>query len=148
MAAQTAPQGAGEAGANPRGLLDGIAPDLPALAACQEISRRAAAAGFEWDALDDVWGQVRAEVAEYNAEAPGTGAAALELGDVLFSLVNVARWQGIDAEAALRASNDKFRRRWAYMEVRAGESGRSVSDLSRSEQEALWAEAKSKERHK
>jgi tetrapyrrole methylase family protein/MazG family protein len=139
--------GAGEpaGGADRPGLLDSVPTALPALTACQKISRKAAAAGFEWDSLDDVWAQVRSEVDEYNRERAGTPEAAMEFGDVLFALVNVARRQGIDAETALRASNAKFRRRWEYMERRAWESGRDISDLSNSEQEALWAEAKSKE---
>ena len=60
--------------------------------------------------------------------------------------MNLARWHHIDAESALRASNAKFRRRWEYMERKAWESGRDIADLSNTEQEALWAEAKSKEK--
>jgi tetrapyrrole methylase family protein/MazG family protein len=127
------------------GLLDSVPTALPALTACQKISRKAAAAGFEWDSVEDVWTQVRSEIDEYNREKPGTPQAQMEFGDILFALVNVARKQGIDAETALRASNAKFRRRWEYMERKAWESGRDISDLSNSEQEALWAEAKSKE---
>jgi hypothetical protein len=114
--------------------------------ACQKISRKAAAAGFEWASLDAVWEQVRSEVAEYNDEEPGSPAAAVEFGDVLFALVNVARWQGVDAESALRASNAKFRRRWSYVERRAWERGADVSDLSTDELNALWREAKDVER--
>ena len=132
--------------ATPSGLLDGVPAQLPALMACQKISRKAAAAGFEWADIDGVWEQVASEVREFRQAAPGSDDAQMEFGDILFALVNVARWEGIDAEGALRASNAKFRRRWAYMEARARESGRDVSDLSNSEQEALWAEAKAKEK--
>lgn len=126
-------------------LLDSVPTALPALTACQKISRKAAAAGFEWDTVDDVWDQVRSEVGEFCREQPGTPGALEEFGDVLFALVNVARRQGIDAEEALRASNAKFRRRWSHMERRAWEQGVDLPDLSRAKQEALWAEAKSKE---
>ncbi len=129
------------------GLLDGVPTSLPALMACQKISRKAAAAGFEWADEDGVRAQVREEIGEFEDAPKGTPEARMEFGDVLFSLVQIARWEGIDAEGALRDANAKFRRRWAYMEHRAWESGRDIADLSNTEQEALWAEAKSKEMH-
>lgn len=129
------------------GLLDGVPTSLPALMACQKISRKAAAAGFEWADEDGVRAQVREEIGEFEDAPKGTPEARMEFGDVLFSLVQIARWEGIDAEGALRDANAKFRRRWAYMERRAWESGRDIADLSNTEQEALWAEAKSKEMH-
>lgn len=139
--------GAQDAGEPPReGLLDSVPTALPALMACQKISRKAAAAGFEFGGVDDVWAKVREEVEEFVSEHRGTPQAEVELGDILFCLVNVARLEGIDAESALRASNAKFRRRWEYMERRAWDSGRDIADLSNEEQEALWAEAKRKEK--
>ena len=135
------------AGQQREGLLDSVPTALPALMACQKISRKAAAAGFEWADEDGVRAKVREEMAEFDAAEPGSPDAELEFGDILFALVNLARWEHIDAESALRAANAKFRRRWAYMESRAWESGRDIADLSNSEQEALWAEAKSKEMH-
>ena len=131
---------------NSESVIDGVPSQLPALMACQKISRKAAAAGFEWADVDGVWQQVTSEVDEFHEAPRGSAQAQMEFGDILFALVNVARWEGIDAEEALRASNAKFRRRWAYMEARARESGRDVSDLSNSEQEALWAQAKAKEK--
>ncbi len=98
------------------GLLDSVPVTLPALMQAQKISKRAAAMGFEWDTVDDVWDQVAEERAEFEREEPGSDAAAEEFGDLLFALVNVARRCGIDAEEALAASNAKFRRRWAAME--------------------------------
>lgn len=135
------------AGQQREGLLDGVPTALPALMACQKVSRKAAAAGFEWGDEAGVRAKVREEIAEFEAAEPGSPQAEMEFGDILFALVNVARWEHIDAESALRASTAKFRRRWAYMERRAWESGRDIADLSNSEQEALWAEAKSKEMH-
>lgn len=127
-------------------ILDSVPSALPALTAAQKISRKAAAAGFEWDSVDEVWQQVRSEIDEYNNEQPGSDAAQAEFGDILFALVNVARKQGIDAEAALRSANAKFRRRWLYMEQQAWAGGRGIEDVSRDRQEELWAQAKEQER--
>lgn len=142
------------------GLLDGVPTSFPALMQAQKISRKAAAAGFEWETLDDVWAQVESEIAELN-EAYGsapkaangkvagkTDAAAHveeEFGDVLFSLVNVARRMGIDSENALRASCRKFRHRWAYMEAAAASEGQRIEELSTARQNELWQAAKREE---
>lgn len=93
----------------PEGLLDGVPTSFPALMQAQKISRKAVAAGFEWPDEEGVWEKVAEEVEEFKNAAPED--AELEFGDVLFSLVNVARWRGIDAENALRATCVKFRRR-------------------------------------
>ena len=108
---------AGEAA--PEGLLDGVPTHLPALMQAQKVSRKAAAVGFEWETVQDVWDEVAEERAEFEAEAPGSPEREMEFGDLLFALVNVARKEGIDAESALRASTAKFRRRWAAMEQMA-----------------------------
>ncbi len=151
------------ADAQPDGLLSGVPTSFPALMQAQKISRKAAAVGFEWETLDDVWAKVREEIAELQeayAAAPkaangkvdagvgGSGAeelvaaVELELGDVLFSLVNVARRMGVDGEGALRAACVKFRSRWSFMEGAAWAQGRSIEDLSSDELEALWDRAK------
>ena len=126
-----------------------------ALKQAQKISRKAASAGFEWETVDDVWAKVDEEVAELKAayaaapksangkvDAAADPAAAaaveLEMGDVLFSLVNVARKMGVQAEEALRATCGKFRTRWAFMEGAAAGGGRRVEDLSMEEMEELW----------
>ena len=83
---------------------------------------------------------------EFEAEEPGTAASQEEFGDLLFALVNVARWSGVDAEEALAASNRKFRRRWARMEELARAQGRAVEDLSTVEQNELWDRAKGEEK--
>lgn len=171
----SADEAADDAGAQREGLLDGVPTSFPALMQAQKISRKAAAAGFEWDSLDDVWDKVREEVGElreaYEAApkaangkadadaAPATGDPASaeaaraavaavedEFGDVLFSLVNVGRRMGVDAEGALRSTCRKFRDRWAYMERAAGERGRAIEDLTPDDREALWNEAKRTER--
>lgn len=150
---------AGDAEPAEAGLLDGVPRSFPALMQAQKISRKAAATGFEWDSVDDVWAKVREEVAELKeayAAAPKSpngkvskeqeGAAVreveLEFGDVLFTLVNVGRKMGLDAEAALRATCQKFRDRFALMEAEARRQGASVEELSLDEQEALWTAAK------
>ena len=134
------------AGEDRPGLLDSVPIDLPALMACQKISRKAVAAGFDWDTTEDVWEQVASEVAEFKAAVPGSREAEVEFGDILFSLVNVARRCGIDAESALRASNAKFRARWSSMEHDAWAQGRELAELDREQQEALWVAAKLKEK--
>ena len=213
-------------------LLDDVPTPFPALLQAQKISRRAVAAGFEWEALADVWEKVaeeRAELEEAYAAAPKTpdgkvlksadgevaaaeasapvsissnaastpgstsagtiapagtdahtgtiapagavpagaarastagspattlaptnpdalvNAVEMEFGDLLFALVNVARKMGIDAESALRASNAKFRRRWAAMERAARDRATSVEELSTDEMERLWQQAKEEE---
>ncbi len=128
------------------GLLDSIPQGLPALMQAQKISKRAAKAGFEWESLADVWDKVAEERAEFEREVPGTVPATLEFGDLLFALVNVARWQGIDAEKALAAANRKFRARWSFVEDAAREQGKNVADLSTAEQNDLWARAKAEEK--
>ena len=115
---------------------------LPALMQAQKVSRKAAAAGFEWDTVEDVWEKVAEERAEYLAEEPGSPAREMEFGDMLFALVNVARKEGIDAESALRASTAKFRDRWSAMEDAAHESGVCLESLSTRELNDLWDEAK------
>lgn len=152
-----------------KGLLDGVPTHFPALLQCQKISRKAVAAGFEWETIDDVWDKVaeeRAELEAAYAAAPksdngkvlreggqadeaGPGSVAdveLEFGDLLFALVNVARKMGINAESALRASNAKFRARFAEVEKAAWAQGRTVEDLTLDEMEEAWQAAKQREK--
>jgi tetrapyrrole methylase family protein/MazG family protein len=129
-----------------QGLLDGVPHALPALMLAQTISRKAVSAGFEWDTLDGVWDKVHEELDELRATKPGSPEAAEEIGDVLFTIVNLARKQGIDAESALRGTCDKFRRRWSAMEDAAHRQGRAVEEMPLEEQEALWQAAKAMEK--
>ena len=123
------------------GLLDSVPQSLPALMQAQKISKRAAKMGFEWASVDDVWDKVAEERAEFDAEAPGTQQKTDEFGDILFALINVARWEGVDAEEALMSACRKFRARWSYMEKAAAERGFSL-DEKPEQQEDLWQEAK------
>ena len=129
----------------PQGLLDSVPRSLPALMQCQKISKRAAKAGFEWPDEAGVWEKVAEERAEMEREAPGSPERAAEFGDLLFALVNVARWEGIDAEEALAASNRKFRARWARMEERARELGVVLDELDTAALNELWDRAKAEE---
>jgi tetrapyrrole methylase family protein/MazG family protein len=129
----------------PKGALDGVSRILPALAASQEMQERAANIGYEWPSVEGVIDKVAEEVAELR-EAPTPADKAEEYGDLLFVLVNVARWHGIEAEAALRAANDKFRRRFASVERQAAERGVALRDLDFEGLDALWDTAKTEER--
>ena len=123
------------------GLLDSVPQSLPALMQAQKISKRAAKMGFEWASVDDVWNKVAEERAEFDAEAPGTQQKTDEFGDILFALISVARWEGIDAEEVLMSACRKFRARWSYMEKAAAERGFSLDEKPEL-QEDLWQEAK------
>jgi tetrapyrrole methylase family protein / MazG family protein len=138
---------ADEAGtaAPPKSALDGISRSLPALAASQEMQERAANLGYDWPSIDGVLEKVREEVDELLA-APDERARAEELGDLLFVLVNVARRQGIEAEASLRGANDKFRRRFRHVEGAAAARGVALRDLSFEALDELWDAAKAHER--
>jgi tetrapyrrole methylase family protein/MazG family protein len=128
----------------PEGLLDSVPASFPALLQAYKISRKAVAAGFEWDTVEDVWAKVEEEIAEFKQACRSDDAQAkeLEFGDVLFSLVNVARKEDIDAETALRATCRKFRERWAFMEGAAWGQGKRVEELDMDEMQQLWDQAK------
>lgn len=143
--AQGDAEAAAAGAARPKGLLDGVPRALPALMQAQKVSRKAAAVGFEWETVDDVWAQVASERAEFEREEPGSAEREMEFGDMLFALVNVARREGIDAESALRASTMKFRARWEVVEKLAYERGTSVEALSTEELNRLWDEVKATE---
>jgi tetrapyrrole methylase family protein/MazG family protein len=127
-----------------KGLLDGVPKILPALSQAQEYQDRAGRVGFDWADIEGVLDKVREEIEEIkNAETDFELAS--ELGDLLFAIVNVARWKHVDAESALRGTNMKFKKRFAYVEQGAKKQGRELSSLSLEEMEALWQAAKQKE---
>jgi tetrapyrrole methylase family protein/MazG family protein/ATP diphosphatase len=130
------------------GVLDGVALGLPALMRAQKLVKRAGRVGFEWpdvngvlDKLEEELGEMRAEFASGDKEA-----LAGEIGDVLFVCANLARYAGVDAEAALRATNAKFERRFNYIEQGLKARGRTVHDSNLAEMDALWNEAKRREK--
>ncbi len=121
--------------------MDSVPAALPALSAAQLIQDRAARFGFDWDDVGGVLDKLAEEIAEFRNA--GTDAERLdEFGDVLFALVNVARWSDIQAEDALRQANLKFRNRYRAMERLASERGDDFGKLPLDEKEALWQEAK------
>ncbi|MEJ7748504.1 MAG: nucleoside triphosphate pyrophosphohydrolase [Candidatus Limnocylindrales bacterium] len=128
--------------------LDGISTALPALAASQEMQERAAHLGYDWPSLDGVLDKVVEETDELREAAAGGDPAAWaeEFGDLLFVLVNVARRQGIQAEAAVRAANAKFRRRFGSVERQAAARGVTLRELDFAALDELWNVAKSQER--
>jgi MazG family protein len=132
----------GGAGKPPKSALDGISITLPGLAASQEMQERAANLGYDWPTVDDV---IEKELAELLA-ARTTADRSEELGDVLMVLVNVGRRYGIQAEAALRAANDKFRRRFREVERLAAQRGVALRDLDFAGLDELWEAAKAIER--
>lgn len=130
--------------AEPEGLLSSIPVSFPALMQASKISRKAVSVGFEWDSVEAVWEKVEEEIAEFKQACAEGNAQAMELefGDVLFTLVNVARKVKVDPESALRATCRKFRERWAFMEGAAWASGKNIEDLSMDELQELWDQAK------
>ena len=130
----------------PAGLLAGVPRTLPALVEAQQIASRAAGVGFDWDNAEQVIAKLHEELAEL-AEARQKSAQEHiedELGDILFVMVNLARFVKVDPEQALRRTNSKFRRRWSHIEARLAEQGRTPGDATIDEMEALWQEAKRK----
>ncbi len=135
-----------------RGVLAGIAAGLPALTRAQKLTARAARVGFDWPDAASVLDKLEEEAAELRAELPAAGAPADrarlqdEMGDLLFVLANLARKLDLDAEACLRHANRKFARRFAAIEARLADEGRTPADATLAEMEAGWREAKRAER--
>jgi tetrapyrrole methylase family protein / MazG family protein len=126
------------------GLLDGVPRALPALVEAQQITSRAARVGFDWENPEQVLEKLREELGEFQEARERALQPELEdeLGDLLFVLVNLARFVKVDPEQALRRTNAKFRRRFAYIEQKLAERGRKPEDSNIEEMEALWQEAK------
>lgn len=123
------------------GLLDGVPEGLPALAQALELQARAARVGFDWQQVEGVIEKVQEEFAEFtNADRPD--ARFEEFGDLLFSLVNHARWIHLDPESSLRDANRRFRSRFREIEKMAERRGKSLHDMTLDEMESLWEQAK------
>ncbi|MGH9661621.1 MAG: nucleoside triphosphate pyrophosphohydrolase [Bryobacteraceae bacterium] len=125
-----------------RSLLDGLPRALPALVEAQQISSRAAGAGFDWETAAQVVEKVQEELGELD-RAETTEARENEIGDVLFTVVNLARFLKVDPEQALRRTNAKFRDRFGYVERKLAERGKTPGESTVAEMEALWQESKS-----
>lgn len=130
-----------EGRSEPPSALDGVPKNLPALAAAAVIHERAARVGFEWERLEDVIAKVREELEEL-ISATDSDHRREEFGDVLSSLVNLARWYQIDPETALRENTVKFMRRFQYVERQAAQQGKTLQSMTLAELDALWNAAK------
>ena len=131
------------------GLLDSVPRALPALVEAQQLTSRAAHVGFDWDNAEQVLEKLHEELAEFDAarrrvlqEEAAQEELEGELGDMLFVLVNLARFVKVDPEQALRKTNAKFRRRFGHIERRLGEQGKSPEEATLAEMDALWEESK------
>jgi MazG family protein len=131
-----------------RSRLAGVPSGLPALLRALRLSEKAARAGFEWERTELVFDKVREEISEWEEATRSRDAAhaSRELGDLLFSLVNVARRMGLEPEAALQSANERFRRRFAWVEDALAKEGKNPEEVSSERLEVLWKEAKRAER--
>ena len=127
-----------------KSVLGGVPKSLPALVKASRIQDKAAGVGFDWDNIDDVFAKVKEEIEELHAEVKAQKHTAIEaeFGDVLFSLINYARFLKVNPEDALERTNKKFIARFQYLEHKATESGKSLRDMTLAEMEAYWQEAK------
>lgn len=134
-----------EKGGN-RTVLAGVPKALPALIKAYRIQEKAANVGFDWEERSQVWAKVKEEIAEFEAEAESGNAVNMEkeFGDVLFSMINVARLYGINPENALDRTNSKFISRFNYLEEKARSNGKSLKDMTLGEMDEYWEEAKNK----
>ncbi len=130
-----------------KSLLSGVPASMPSLVKAYRIQDKARAVGFDWEEKEQVWDKVKEELFEFEEElkiAKGIHAKAVEqeFGDLLFSLVNVARLYDIDPDSALEMTNKKFIKRFNYLEKKVKESGRILKELSLEQMDILWNEAK------
>lgn len=125
-------------------VLEGVPKSLPSLVKAYRIQDKARNSGFDWDERHQVWGKVQEEISELQAEIDSMDSKKMEeeFGDVIFSLINAARLYHINPDNALERTNQKFIRRFNYMEQRVKQQGRSLKEMSLDEMEAIWQEAK------
>ena len=131
-------------------LLDGTSNRLPALMEAYQLTTKAARVGFDWQQSDDILQKLEEEIGELRAELARAErderALAGEIGDLLFVVTNIARWHNVEPELALKATNRKFRRRFAHIEARVAATGKPWAEVSLAEMDAYWDEAKQNER--
>lgn len=127
-----------------RSVLSGVPQHLPTLIKAYRIQDKARGVGFDWEERQQVWEKVKEEIAEFEAEVENMSAdkAEAELGDVLFSLINAARLYHINPDNALERTNQKFIRRFNFLEARCKEIGRNMADMTLAEMDEIWEEAK------
>jgi XTP/dITP diphosphohydrolase len=127
-----------------KSVLEGVPNGLPALIKAQRMQEKAAGVGFDWNDKKQVWGKFNEELNELNQALNSNEKDAIEdeFGDVLFSLINYARFIKVNPESALERTNKKFLQRFQFIEVQAKKQDRSIEDLTLSEMESFWQEAK------
>lgn len=128
------------AGQAKQGVLDAVPIALPGLTRAVKLQSRAAKVGFDWPSVDNVYDKITEEIAEFR-DAPADKKAD-EFGDLMFAMANVARHLGIDPEAALRSTNQKFIRRFRFIEAELDKRGKTPTQSDLREMDALWDEAK------
>ena len=128
-----------------KSVLEGVPKGLPALVKANRIQAKVAGVGFDWEKPEQVWEKVQEELNEFREEVSkgDTDAMEAEFGDVLFSMVNYARFLNIDPENSLERTNKKFIKRFQYLEEKVKEKGKSLKDMSLREMDVFWEEAKS-----
>jgi MazG family protein len=147
-ARKAAERAANHALETPASALDGVARALPALIRAEKLTKRAARVGFDWPTVAEVVAKIREELAEVEAEIAATAPRARledEVGDLLFAVANLARQLGLDPEAALRGTNEKFVRRFHHIEAELAARGKTPAESDLAEMDALWNAAKKRE---
>ncbi len=127
-----------------KSVLSGVPPSLPAMVKATRIQEKAKQVGFEWDNKEDVWKKVEEEMSELHEAVASNNREHIEeeFGDVLFSLVNYARFLQIDAEGVLERTNKKFIKRFQLMEEAAAKQQKQLANMSLAEMDALWNDIK------
>lgn len=134
-----------EQGRSRSSILSGIPKAFPNLMRAEALQKKAASVGFDWENVHGAWEKVKEELLEFEKEkANSSEEMKAEFGDILFAFVNIARFYGIDPEDAIRLTNEKFTRRFQYIETRVTESGRDFSSYTLEELDEFWNEAKRK----
>jgi len=124
-----------------KSLLDSVPKQLPALSLAQKYQERAARVGFDWPDIAPVIEKIEEEIGELK-EAPDAASRERELGDLLFAMVNLIRWYGLDAESVLRQMNQRFLNRFSFIEEKVALQGRRMTDLTLEEMDEIWEQAK------
>jgi XTP/dITP diphosphohydrolase len=125
-------------------VLEGVPKNLPAVVKASRIQEKVAGVGFDWEKPEQVWEKVQEELSELNEEIKKDNKEDIEkeFGDVLFSMINYARFIGVNAENALEKTNKKFINRFQYLEKQAKKKGKELSDMSLSEMDVYWEKSK------
>ena len=130
-----------------RSILQGVPKSMPGLLRAQRVQHKASGVGFDWDNKNGAWDKIEEELKEFRTELDNSNheKAADEFGDFLFALVNAARFEDIVAEEVMQRTNDKFTRRFQYIETKAHEAGKLLKEMTLEEMDKFWDEAKSLE---